>query len=164
MNSGEYRHWLIDGGSLTRRLQACCPNFAVKPIRLRNMWPRPDESYLLSQAPHQQALLREVHLHCAGQAVVFAHSILPHKALRGDWQGLGRLGSKPLGGALFANPRVRRTPLAYKKLSRHHALYQRATEHLSTAPDSIWARRSVFMLHCAAILVTEVFLPQVLTL
>jgi chorismate-pyruvate lyase len=33
---------------------------------------------------------------------------------------------------------------------------------MNKLPDALWARRSVFRLNQAAILVTEVFLPQVL--
>jgi len=164
INSGVYRRWLIDGGSLTRRLQQACVDFAVRPLKLHNARPQADEAQLLALAPRQKALLREVHLYCAGRPVVFAHSVLPLGALRGDWQGLGRLGNRPLGGALFADPRVVRTPLQYKKLSSHHALYHRAIAHLDAPPKVLWARRSVFTLRRAAILVTEVFLPQVLTL
>lgn len=96
------------------------------------------------------------------QAVVFAHSVLPRNSLRGRWLGLSRLGSKPLGATLFANPQVTRTPLAYKKLSPHHALYLHAAKHLADKPAYLWARRSVFGLNCANIMVTEVFLPQLL--
>ena len=162
VNSGVYRHWLIDGGSLTRRLQRRCADFAVRPLKLHNARPQTDEATLLSRSPREKALLREVHLYCAGHPVVFAHSVLPYAALRGDWWGLGKLGNRPLGGALFADPRVVRTPLQYKKLSTHHALYHRAIAHLESPPKVLWARRSVFTLRRAAILVTEIFLPQIL--
>jgi len=94
--------------------------------------------------------------------VVFAHSILPRKSLRGVWHGLGKLGNKPLGATLFANPRVKRTTLSYKKLSPNHTLYHHAVKYLTTKPASLWARRSVFSLNCATIMVTEVFLPNIL--
>jgi chorismate--pyruvate lyase len=164
MNSGAYHDWLVDAGSLTLRLQLRCHDFAVQPTHLINAKPRGDEAQLLSCAVRQRALLREVRLHCRGKPVVFAHSVLPYKSLRGAWQGLGRLGSKPLGGALFADPRVTRAPLQFKKLTRHHPLYRLATAHLLVLPDALWARRSVFSLKHAVILVTEVFLPLVLTL
>lgn len=163
INSGPYRHWLIDSGSLTRRLQLHCHNFNVKPLRLYAAKPQTDEVILLNLSMHQHALLREVYLYCGAMPVVFAHSVLPHQSLRGRWHKLGALGNKPLGGALFSNPQVVRTPLEFKKLAKHHALYLRATAHLQLLPPVLWARRSVFILHGASILVTEVFLPQVLT-
>lgn len=163
-SSGAYRHWLVDAGSLTQRLQASCQHFSVTHVTQR--WARPQlgESTLLGMRFHQRALLREVCLCCDGQPVVFAHSVLPRSSLRGEWHDLGRLGARPLGAALFANAGVVRTPLTYRKLRPGHTLYQRAVTLLQDRPPSLWARRSVFMLHGAPILVTEVFLPGVLVL
>ena len=91
--------------------------------------------------------------------MVYAHSVLPHRSLRGKWYKLGRLGNQPLGAALFKNMQVTRTPLSYKKLSNNHVLYQKAVKEIAHPPAYLWARRSVFHLNCANILVTEVFLP-----
>ena len=163
-NSGAYRQWLIDGGSLTRRLQLLSNSFAVQPLSLRSARPQIDEAMLLGLQPRRYALLREVYLYCENRPVVFAHSVLPHASLRGDWQKLGGLGTRPLGAALFADPRVVRTPLSYCKLSSHHPLFARATAALDEMPSELWARRSVFLLKNWPILVTEVFLPGVLKL
>lgn len=160
--SGAYRHWLVDNGSLTQRLKSRCHCFSVERVRQRWAHPLPDEAMLLKLRPHERALLREVALYCDGTQAVFAHSVLPRRSLRGAWHNLGRLGSKPLGAALFANPHVLRRPLTFRKLQPRHALYARAVEHLHRKPSFLWARRSLFMLHNAPILVTEVFLPGVL--
>lgn len=161
--SGAYRHWLVDNGSLTQRLRASCEHFSVE--RVRQYWgrPLPDEALLLELHPHERALLREVSLYCDGQEAVFAHSVLPRRSLWGAWHNLRRLGDRPLGAALFANPNVVRTPLSFRKLLPRHALYARAVQYLPEKPACLWARRSVFMLHNAPILVTEVFLPGVLS-
>lgn len=160
--SGSYHHWLIHTGSLTARLQQRYPEFVVKPTLLKYAKPLLDEAKPLQISTHKTALIREVLLMNNKQAVVFAHSVLPRRSLRGRWLGLGRLGNKPLGATLFANPQVKRTPLIYKKLFPHHALYQKAAKHLTDKPAYLWARRSVFSLDCASIMVTEVFLPQLL--
>lgn len=162
VGSGAYRPWLVDNGSLTQRLKASCQRFSVERVRQKRARPLPDEALLLKLAPHERALLREVALCCDGTQAVFAHSVLPHRSLRGAWQHLGRLGNKPLGAALFANPNVVRTPLSFRKLNPRHALYARAVVHLAEKPQCLWARRSLFMLHNAPILVTEVFLPGVI--
>jgi chorismate--pyruvate lyase len=52
--------------------------------------------------------------------------------------------------------------LSYKKLAPHQALYQHAIQGFEEKPDYLWARRSVFSLNCATIMVTEVFLPRIL--
>ena len=160
MLSGAYRKWLIDNGSLTARLKARYADFAVRPVLLKNAKAFTDESALLGLKASQHALIREVMLMGNNQPVVFAHSVLPKTSLRGAWNGLGRLGNKPLGAILFANLRVRRLPLEYKKLSRQHPISMRVAEHMQTSPKALWARRSMFQLNCAKILVTEVFLEQ----
>ena len=162
MLSGAYRKWLIDSGSLTARLKACYADFAVRPVLLKNAKSLIDESALLGLKATQHALIREVLLKGNNQPVVFAHSVLPRISMRGAWRGLGRLGNKPLGATLFANPKVKRTPLEYKKLPRHHPISMRVAEHIQNSPKALWARRSIFSLNCAKILVTEVFLEELL--
>lgn len=159
---GAYRKWLIDNGSLTARLKARYIDFAVKTILLKTASTVIDESALLCLKGNRYALIREVILMGNNQPVVFAHSVLPHASLRGAWHGLGKLGNKPLGASLFANPKVKRTPLAYKKLPRYHPISMKVAENLQTSPKTLWARRSIFSLGYARILVTEVFLEELL--
>lgn len=158
--SGDYHPWLIDKASLTRRLQQRYSDFSVNPVVVAYAKPFPDEAALLGIAAHHHALIRDVFLVGGGQAVVFAHSVLPRPSLRGRWLGLRHLGNKPLGQTLFAAPQVRRMGLSYKKLSPQHVLYQHAAKDLLNKPAYLWARRSVFSLNRAYIMVTEVFLPQ----
>ena len=152
----------MEAGSLTQRLQARCKAFSV--CQVRQFWARPrqDEASLLGLRAHENALLREVFLHDGEIPLVFAHSVLPRRSLRGPWHGLRHLGARPLGAALFANAAVQRAPLSYRKLRPGHILYQRATSQLAAKPPCLWARRSVFSLGRANILVTEVFLPGLL--
>ncbi len=124
--------------------------------------PHTDESSHLRLPNYEYILSRDVHLLSNGVPVVFAHSILPRQSLRGAWLGLRHIGNKSLGASLFANPKVRRTALEFKKLSVNHPLYQSATAHLQVKPPLLWARRSIFTLNQARIMVTEVFLPQLL--
>lgn len=162
--SGAYRYWLVDTGSLTARLQASCKQFSVSRVSVSWGNLQRDETLLLRMRLYEPGLLREVTLNCDSKPVVFAHSVLPRRSLRGPWHGLRWLGNKPLGAALFANPAVVRTPLNFRKLLPRNALYQRAVAVLDCRPPCLWARRSVFMLQGAAIMVTEVFLPGVLEL
>ncbi len=162
MLSAAYRKWLIDTGSLTARLQSRYSYFAVKPVTVKYAKPIAEEAALLCLPAHKTALIREVLLLGDNQPVVFAHSVLPRTSLRGPWKGLGRLGNKPLGATLFANHKVKRTPLEYKKLPRHHPISMRVAEHMQNSPKALWARRSIFSLNCAKILVTEVFLEELL--
>lgn len=162
LNGGEYQHWLTDNGSLTARLQKKYQVFSVQPLTVQYAKPIQDEATFLHLHIGKVALVREVLLFGNGHAVVFAHSVLPRASLRGLWHGLGKLGTRPLGATLFANPKVKRTPLSYKKLSSNHPLYRQASKHLSNKPPYLWARRSIFSLSCANIMVTEVFLPHII--
>ncbi len=156
-----YRHWLVDKNSLTARLQRRYSDFCVQPVCQKNAKPIKDEATLLKQKLAATSYVREVLLLGSGRPVVYAHSILPHASLRGAWSTLGRLGNQPLGATLFGNPKVQRTPLSYKKVFRRHDLYRNAVKHLDHQPPYLWARRSIFSLKCAKILVTEVFLPDI---
>ena len=179
VNSGFFRHYLIDKGSLTRRLQLRSRHFSVQLVRMRMAKPLQDEIAILSLKPQQHAFLRDVLLVCDGTSMIFAHSVLPKKSLRGEWRRLAHLGNKPLGATLFANPKVQRRSLTYKKLSCHHKLYKYIMEKtnilsgLSTNQAQfnrdLWARRSIFSLDKLGysherILVTEVFFPSILNL
>ena len=155
--------WLRDHGSLTLRIQQRCNHFAVRPVRSGLARIAHGESALLGMAPQQLAYSREVFLYADGRPVVFAHSTCATQHLRGTWAALGGLGNKPLGAMLFAHPLVERRPLRFKALRSSHLLYRHAAMS-ADMPPKLWARRSLFYLHGALLLVTEVFLPGILKL
>lgn len=156
--------WLRDCGSLTQRIQQRCEKFSVHKLSSGLARIARDEAALLGIAPQQLAYAREVLLYADGQPVVFAHSACARQHLRGAWAAVGGLGNQPLGALLFAHPLVERQPLHYKALRASHPLYQRAVALLAEPPARLWARRSLFYLHGAPLLVTEVFLPEILLL
>jgi chorismate lyase len=159
-----YRHWLTDRGSLTQRLKARCVGFRVRPMRQGFDRPLEDERGYFSLRHGELALVREVYLLCGETPLVFAHSVLSARDLEGVWNAVSRQGARPLGEALFSDPRVSRTPLEYCQLGRHHTLHARACDLLAEHPIRLWARRSLFTLRSRPLLVTEVFLPPVLEL
>jgi chorismate--pyruvate lyase len=162
--AGAWRHWLTDRGSLTWRLQQACPDFRV--IRLKQTLGKPnlDECETLGLLPGRLAMIREVLLLNAETPLVFAHSVIPLTGLAGPWAGLAGLGNRPLGAALFTNPRIQRQALEYQHLDLRHSLYRDAVHDLAAPPRTLWARRSLFALQNHPILVTEVFLPATLQL
>ena len=162
--AGAYRPWLRDPGSLTRRIQMRCPSLRVKVVFQGVRRVDRDERLLFAQRSRGMALVREVYLYCRRTPVVFAHSVIDLRDFRRTWRRLGKLGSQPLGAALFADPRIRRYALRQKKLNRYHELHRRARAALPKTPATLWARRSLFTLNNSPILVTEVFLPGILKL
>ncbi|MGC2165548.1 MAG: chorismate lyase [Gallionella sp.] len=157
----EYTPWLRDHGSLTRRIQERCTNFAVRNVQSGLASIALDESALLGLSSRERAYTREVLLLADNKPVVFAHSALAPHLMSGAWSALRTLGNKPLGALLFAHPQVERGPLRYKSLRDTHPLHQRASELLDSLPRRLWARRSLFYLRGSPLLVTEVFLPQI---
>jgi chorismate--pyruvate lyase len=164
LDSADYAPWLRDHGSLTRRIQQRCEIFAVQPLRSGLARVAYDEAALLGFSSDRQAFSREVFLVADGRPVVFAHSTCAREHLRGAWLAMRGLGNRSLGTLLFTHPLVIRQPLHYKALQSHHPLYKSAAKVLNHTPERLWARRSLFYLHDAPLLVTEVFLPEILAL
>lgn len=136
-------------------------DFRVRPVARGFAAPFPDEARLLGLPPKRHAYVRDVLLVGDGRIRVFAHSVLPRASLRGGWGGVTQLGTKPLGEALFADPRVRRLGLTMRRIDARHPLFLAATRHTGFAGHHLWARRSVFCLNGHPLLVNEVFLPAI---
>lgn len=161
------RAWLTGRHSLTRRLVAASSSFAVVPLFEGRAVPRPDEARLLGLRPGVLARVRQVALVCDGQPAVYGHTLLP-LAPRHPFDRIFRgLGRRPLGGALFADPRIQRGPLRFRWLDGRHGLGREAARHamvedqalLPRSSGRFLARRSLFSGAGKSVLVTEVFLP-----
>ncbi len=160
----EFRAWLADQGSLTYRLRQRCGTFSVRPVRAGFLRPNRDESAILQLRADELAYVREVVLNCDGRAVVFAHSVVAADSLRGPWAAVARLGTRPLGEALFSDPCVERGNLQCRRIDMRHALARQAACAGIAMAGSLWARRSLFTLKERPLMVTEVFLPAVLAI
>ncbi len=163
-DSSPYYDWLVHVGSLTERLRRSCRRFEVNLLRQELARPCPDETAALGLRLGRRAWVREVTLLCAGRPVVFAHSVLPPPGLRSGWHLVGGLGERPLGALLFSDPLIERTPFAFLRLDPRHPLYAAAARIAGHATETFWARRSAFCRNRAPILVTEVFLPDIIEL
>ena len=155
------RMWLTSRGSLTRKLKVHCAHFSVDPVATGFALAHADEYAPLQLRSNSLAYVREVLLMCDDHPVVYAHSVLPCAGLRGGWNEITRLGTRPLGEALFSNPRIQREALAYRPIDARHPLFRAATQKHPLLARVLWARRSVFRLNGQPLLVTEVFLPEI---
>jgi len=163
--AGRYRPWLRDRGSLTRRIELRAPNLKVQVLFQGIRRLHRDERFLTcGNAYAVSTLARDVLLVCGNTPVVYAHSVIRPGSRGAARRLLQGMGSRPLGAALFADPRIRRRPLHQKKLGRGHELYRHAAVMLKRPITTLWARRSLFVVGNSPILVTEVFLPEVLEL
>jgi chorismate--pyruvate lyase len=153
--------WLLDRASLTLRLQQLCPGgFRVQVLSQVRGTPRLDEAQVLGMRPRDIAIVRQVRLLCGGTPWVYARTVIPVTSLRGKLQRLAGLGTRPLGGMLFADPGMRRGIVELAELLPGHAVYAAATGHLRQRPAAIWGRRSVFRMSGKPLLVSELFLPD----
>lgn len=152
---------LLRVNSLTAQLRALCPDgFRVALIRQSRTHVRVGERRFLGLPKGAPVLQRQVYLVCRDRPVVFAHSILPVASLRGHWAGLGRLGVRPLGEALFSDRSVRRGPLQVARLVSPMSLYAVLADGVAEPPAEVWGRRSIFHLPNGPVMVSEFFLSD----
>ena len=142
-------------------MQNRCDAFRIEVLNQGLASATLDEIKAIGLRPKELGIVREVQLYCGDQPVVFAHTVLRTRSLRKSWKLVSGLGNRSLGAALFADPRIKRLPLRYKKLNGRDKLFQKACKCLRSTPLQLWARRSIFLLKGEPLLVTEVFLPGI---
>ncbi|WP_339843930.1 chorismate lyase [uncultured Halopseudomonas sp.] len=149
--------WLSDQGSLTARLEAAGNHdFRVEVLHQGSEHARADEGQALGMRDEEQVWVREVLLHTAGAARVFARSIAPLATLQRSDLELRELGTRSLGELLFGKPEISRSTIEispYPTAWLPPQLQQKPHSH------NCWARRSLFCDSELRLLVCEVFLP-----
>ncbi|WP_283150753.1 chorismate--pyruvate lyase family protein [Silvimonas soli] len=151
--------WLTERGSLTARLVAHFPGFHVRVLRQMPRSVHHDELRSLKIQRQQKAITRDVVLMSGDLPLVYAHSVATRAATRRGFRRLRGIGNRSLGSMLFADPTIRRSPLAWRRVDRRHPLWQQAQAAVGPMPPRLWARRSLFATGNDLLLVTEVFLP-----
>lgn len=151
--------WLLDATSLTRRLQlGCGDQFRVQVLQQNWGLPLASERQALGIRQGGRAVIREVRLMCGDVPWVFARTVIPVRSLLGPQRRLAHLGSKPLGAALFADPKLRRGEVEITRIGPGEKLFECAVAE-AISPEVIWGRRSLFWLRGKPLLVSEFFLP-----
>ena len=161
------RDWLTTPGSLTARLIAHSRHFRVQKLRQAGNVCLADEAGAIGLARPRRVWEREVLLRCDGQPVVYGHTVVPMSASASDWPLFSALGERSLGSTLFYDPRVTRGELEFARLRPGHPLLARVHAALGRdgpARETYFARRCVYRRRQGLLLVTEVFLPEVLDL
>ncbi|WP_332060499.1 chorismate lyase [Bartonella sp. CB74] len=132
--------WLMETGSMTRRLENYCTCVRVEPQR---------ECFITRDKLEEEAehlpnstryWLREVILMGDNQPWLLGRTVIPQETLSEDNQALMSLGSVPLGRYLFSSGQLTRD---YIHIGRQNTL---------------WARRSRLRLADKPLLLTELFL------
>ena len=150
--------WLIDNGSLTRKLVALSKDqLEVQVLRQEVATPGAAEANALKMIQQTPVMIREVVLKGRGRPWIFARSILPMTTMTGRLAGLRTLSNQPLGELLFQDPSMTREPLEAACLPARILSVPAA---LAAGDEPLWARRSVFFLDQKPLLVSEVFLSE----
>ena len=138
----DYYRWLMLPGSLTAALRARTKFFSVQLISEQFVeihWPG------ARQQITQQCFSRKVMLKDGEQPWVAAHTLVPQQSLDNGLAELTRLANQPLGELLFADPNVS------KGLSE------------VCRSEQGWGRRACYYLHRQPLLVSEFFLPDLIS-
>ncbi len=149
--------WLAEPGLLTalvRRACGCETQFHLLRV---------ERSPLSATLAHRMGvadtgcLVREIEFSCGSARWVFAQSVFPDSTVR-QHPWLAELGNVALGESLLDQKDVSRQPLEYREIAADEALAVAA----GGLDGPAWARRAVYRLSLAPIIVQEVFLPALI--
>lgn len=149
--------WLAEPGLLTERVVRSCGS--ATRFSLLRLAPAPlDPGAARRMAVADTGcLLREIEFACGDVRWIFAQSLFPDSTVR-QHPWLAELGASALGVSLLGRHDVSREPLEYCGLPCDDELAVAAGSSPVESP-TLWARRAVYQLSGAPILVQEVFLP-----
>ncbi|MCC2666398.1 MAG: chorismate--pyruvate lyase [Gammaproteobacteria bacterium] len=158
-----WQAWLLHGGSFMQRLV----QHGVADTRIKILsegWQRPkqEESVLLRTDPPIRVFVREVLICNEQQSWMFARTVIPREMLTGEEEALAHLKERSLGSVLFKNPALKRSEFEVACLKPHMFLHSKAVSAVEESLPDLWARRSVFSLPGKSLLLTEVFLPNMM--
>ncbi len=160
----EWKSWLFDETSLTRRLQQCCRGqFSVQVLSEEVRQPLRDEAKILGINGRRWARIRQVVLLCDQTPWVVARTIIPLSTLQGPLRQLRYLKNRPLGAFLFSHPDLERSDIEIGQLTPTAPPLNLLFKDESTMADRVWGRRSLFRIKAHPVLVSEIFLHSLLT-
>ncbi len=157
--SAALNDWLFDHNSLTQRLtQLCRTSFIVQVLAEGWQTLAEDECQALNIAPNSCGWVREVLLCDGTQPWVFARSVASQAALQASDFDISQLGTRSLGEILFSHQAFSRGAMYICQMPCQQLATQ--AQHYADQHSQLWARRSCFSNKGLAVLVAEVFLPQ----
>ncbi|SMY09262.1 chorismate--pyruvate lyase family protein [Flavimaricola marinus] len=158
------RDWVALTSSMTARIGLVADSpIDVEVLRQTEAQLRPDEAGLLelSDGP---TVVREVCLSAEGLPLLVARTAVTSQKLQAH-PTIVKLGNKALGSLLFAGPKpCPYTAREFARLTEGDALFDlvRSRHSGAAAQSEYWARRTLFWLFDEPLLVTEIFLPELL--
>lgn len=152
-------NWIEEQGSLTKRLRGIYgDSFGIK--LLYQCW-KPafvDECNILMIRPDQFHLVREVLLYANAKPLIIARTILPSSTVKTSNGKLSKLGNRPLGEVIFANPNMKCRSRETIELTP--TIWSTELKKEIDINQSVWGRRSLYNIKDNNLLVAEFFLPD----
>lgn len=159
-----WKDWLFDEKSLTKRLQQhCMGQFSVQVLSEEVCQPQHHEAKCLGMNGRRWARIRQVVLLCDQTPLVVARTIIPLSTLQGPLRQLRHLKNRPLGAFLFRHPDLERGAIEVTQLAFTSPPLNLLLNERSTTNRKPWGRRSLFRLKGHPVLVCEIFLQSLLT-
>jgi len=161
----KWQSWLSDTGSLTQKIeQSIGSRLEVWVLRDERQNLNSDESRYF-HFKVKRCRVREVLLCFDGKPLVMARSIIPTSSSSGSNQAILRLGRTPLGGVLFSKFRSHSKSRPLREiacLNKGDYFWKTCQKRYPSLTPSIWARRTLYDLRGHKLLVSELFLPELL--
>jgi len=149
--------WLAEPGLLTARVRRTCGGQTRFRLLRVARSPLPAAFARRMGVADAGCVLREIEFACGDTRWIFAQSVFPDSTV-GQHPWLAELGNVALGESLLGRVDVSRQPLEYREIA--------VDDELALAAGGLerpaWARRAVYRLSEAPILVQEVFLPALI--
>jgi chorismate--pyruvate lyase len=153
--------WVYESGSITKRIRALYgKNVAVSILLQKWCLPWLSERKALSLSEHRWCLCREVLIHGNDKPLVLARTIIPASTLKIAHQ-LSHLGSRPLGEVIFSYPDLQKLRLDVTTVKPSD--WRQNILDTVNIEQSVTGRRSVYAIDNQQLLVSEFFLPEVLS-
>lgn len=156
------REWITLESSMTERIgQVAGDRISVEVLRQAQGRLHDDERIFFPNAV-DGATVREVCLSAAGRPLMIARTVFTSRRLR-THPTIQKLGSRPLGSLLFANGQPSPyTAREFARIGPEAALFGLIRKRHGGLSHYYWGRRTRFLLFKEPLLVTEIFLPDLI--
>lgn len=121
----------------------------------------PDEKTILPVT--DEAFVREVWITSENKCWMFARTVIPRTFLKGKFCALQSLNTRPIGSILFHDKNIQRSDFEFRCMDPTFDLYHQIKDK-QQQDSTIYARRSLFSVDNASLLLTEIFMPDMMTL
>ena len=156
------RRWIVICSSMTKYIEELVKQrVVVKVLREERGRIHFDEQRLLDSV-QSTGHVREITLNAGGRTLLVARTVFIARRLRSN-RKLRGLGSRPLGELLFSKGVAKWRQREFGRVTPRHPVSALIESAATRQSENSWARRTVFIFNACPILVTEVFLPDLLS-